>query len=477
MPVPQEDGASLHLLADSHAVQTVTGLYHRVEPPRRRSLSPVLVADQPGEGRRLGRIVVLPDAGTGGLRAWYIANIQGRSGDGVLCSAVSTDGLSWAKPAAGQWRDHRVYSPQEWGAAQGRTASQFEFSGVFECTGVVADPTAPPAERYKALFYFKDRSQEVNGFWLATSPDGSRWQRRPEAVIPREGDDSRIMWDPWRRRWLFTCRRHRMYADTRSGRPWKRTISLAESADCIHWSTLAPILKPDDDDPPDAQFYNMLIVSRAGLYLGFMSVYHTAVERMDVQLAVSRDLRHWERPGRRAPFFEPGPLGSWDDRLVHLAHSAPCAQGERLLWWYSGSTTGHGAPRREGAIGALEMERDRFIGWVAGIRPGELVTEPLRLSATRLLVNVAASMGELRVELLDEVGGPPDGYSLEDCDPLAQRDSTDAEVTWGGQPLPDEWVGRMVRLRFRLAYGSLFGFRFGAPARLPGPPTGSNGLA
>lgn len=452
-----DSDTGLHLLADNQAVQTATGLYHRVEPPRRRSLSPVLVADRPGEGTSLGHVTVLPE--TAGVRAWYIANNQGRSGDGVLCTATSTDGLTWTKLDDGPVGGNRVYSPQEWADATGRTPRQFEW------VGTVPDHQATaPEEHYKALLYIKDATLEVNGFWLATSPDGIHWQRRVEPVIPSEGDASRLMWDPHGKRWLFTCRRHRMYADTRAKRIWKRTISLAESQDCIEWTTLAPILKPDDDDPPDVQLYNMLIVPRGDVYLGFLSVYHTGPERMDVQLAVSRDLRHWERPGRREPFFSPGPLGSWDDRSISLAHAAPYVQGTRLWWWYWGTTMGHGAPYRKGAaIGALEMERDRFIGWTTGIQPGELVTEPVRLSATRLTVNIAASLGEVRVELLEETGGPPDGYSLQECDPLLRQDATDVPVTWGGQDLPAAWLGRRVRLRFRLSYGSLFGFRFTVP--------------
>lgn len=454
--IEANSNASLHLLADSQAVQTVIGLARRVEAPRRRSLSPVLVADQPWEGVRLTHISVLPEAT--GLRAWYTANTQGSRRDRVLCTAVSADGLTWTKPDDGPLGGNRVYAQQEWADATGRTPQQFGLAGI------LPDPqAATPEERYKALLYMKDTTTEVNGFWLVTSLDGLRWQRRAESVIPSEGDSSRFMRDPQRRRWLFTCRRHRMYSDLRAKRPWKRTISLAESEDCIHWTTLTPIIKPDDDDPPDAQFYNLLIVPRGNLYLGFLTVYHTGVERMDVQLAVSRDLLHWERPGKREPFLSPGPLGSWDDRSVSLAHSAPYVQGDRLWWWYSGAATGHGS-RQVGAFGALEMESDRFIGWGTGIQPGELVTEPVRLSATRLTVNVAAKLGEVRVELLDETGGPPEGYTLEDCDPVAQRDSTDAEVTWGGQNLPSAWLGRLVRLRFRLTYGSLFGFRFDGAA-------------
>jgi hypothetical protein len=131
-----------------------------------------------------------------------------------------------------------------------------------------------------------------------------------------------------------------------------------------------------------------------------------------------------------------------------------------MRWWYSGSTTGHGAPRRAGAAGALAFERDRYAGLVAGIQPGEVVTEPVRLTGTRLRVNAAVGLGELRVELLGEVEGPPEGYTLADCDPLVERDAVDAPVTWGGADLPAAWLDRPVRLRFRLAYGSLFGYRF-----------------
>lgn len=453
------DEPDLHLLLDSRSVQTLIGLRRRVEPPRRRSLAPVLAAEQPWEGERLGRVVVLPDAAvesSGGLRAWYIANAAGSgSAGGVLCTAVSRDGLSWEKPDDGALGHNHVYAPAEWATATGRVLRQFEFSNI-----VRDDRAADTTECYKALLYFKDATQELYGFWLATSADGRSWQRRPDAVIPAEGDDSRLMWDPAGRRWLFTCRRRRMYIDLRAGRPWKRTVSLAESADLIQWSPLTPILTPDDDEPADTQFYNMQIIRRGDLYLGFLSVYHVAEERMDVQLAVSRDLHHWERPGGRAPYLPCGPLGSWDDRTVQLAHSPPCIQDNTMLWWYSGSTSGHGAPVKAAAVGALAFERDRFAGLVAGRQAGEVVTEPVPLTGTRLLVNAAVRMGELRAELLGEVDGSPEGYTLGDCDPLVQRDAIDVEITWGGRRLPAGWLGQLVRLRFRLAYGSLFGYRF-----------------
>lgn len=451
-----EEEPGLHLLVDSQAVQTVVGLRRRIEPPRRHSLAPVLCADHPTEGGRLryGNLAVLPDAETasrGRLRAWYIANAAGSgSAGGVLCTAVSEDGLSWEKPPDGALGHHHVYAPAEWAAASGRALRQFELSGIVR--------HGSAAERYKSLFYFKDAPQELYGFWLATSVDGRAWRRRPAAVIPAEGDDSRLMWDPAEARWLFTCRRRRMYGDLWAGRPWKRTVSLAESPDLVHWSPLVPILKPDDDDSPDTQFYNMQILRRGDVYIGLLEVYHVAEERMDVQLAVSRDLHHWERPAGRQPYLTTGPLGSWDDRIVGLANSPPCVRGKEMLWWYSGSSGGHGAPTKQAAVGALAFERDRFVGLVAGRQPGEVVTEPVPLTGTQLLVNAAVRMGELRAELLGEVDGPPEGYTLDDCDPLVHRDDVAAVITWAGKDLPTAWLDRPVRLRFRLAYGSLFGF-------------------
>ena len=52
-------------------------------------------------------------------------------------------------------------------------------------------------------------------------------------------------------------------------------------------------MKPDGLDPADDEFYNMEWMPYAGVYVGFLSVFHTTADRLDVRLVFSRDNRNW----------------------------------------------------------------------------------------------------------------------------------------------------------------------------------------
>jgi hypothetical protein len=110
-------------------------------------------------------------------------------------------------------------------------------------------------------------------------------------------------------------------------------------------------------------------------------------------------------------------------------------------------------------------------GWVAveaeSFAPGILTTHRFQQQpGGSVRVNVNASAGELRYEVLTDTGEPLPGYGPEDCDPI-RGDSLDAELRWQGRsgwPAVSEQQQRhipglsvndfYIKLRFHIAPGT-----------------------
>ena len=83
-------------------------------------------------------------------------------------------------------------------------------------------------------------------------------------------------------------------------------------------------------------------------------------------------------------------------------------RGDELWFYYTGLKYRTGTDSAQpdpdpdaGAICLAVLRRDGFISLDAGEQAGTIQTEPFKLPGTKLLVNVDAVKGELRVEVLD----------------------------------------------------------------------------
>ena len=99
--------------------------------------------------------------------------------------------------------------------------------------------------------------------------------------------------------------------------------------------------------------------------------------------------------------------------------------------------------------------------------PGILTTHRFRQeSGGTIGVNVDASAGELRYEVLEDTGDPIPGYTLAECDPI-RTDTANGELSWNGVSgwpgLSDERQGRYpnlqkeefyIKLRFYISPGA-----------------------
>src|SRR5262249_36157177 len=111
----------------------------------------------------------------------------------------------------------------------------------------------------------------------------------------------------------------------------------------------------------------------------------------------------------------------------------------------------------ECTTGLAVLRRDGFASLDAGRDGGTVTTRTVRFSGKHLFVNLAATEGSLRAEVLDEKGEPIAPFTKENCIP-AKGDRTLLGVSWRGAEDLSAVAGKPVRLRFHLTNGRLYAF-------------------
>jgi len=256
----------------------------------------------------------------------------------------------------------------------------------------------------------------------------------------------------------------------RIGSPDARTIS----------SPAQMVMRPDMEDGPAVEFYQMSAFRYESLYLGFIERYQVCEPPYaDIELACSRDGRRWERVRPRQAFFAPPPhardSGMFDIASVTPAHSPPILKDGALWIYYDGGSAYHGDRFLAGdrCLALAKLRPDGFVSLRAGRREAELVTKPFtwpggkvqinyRVMGGNLRKNVGLDLrsdGWLRTEILDDDGNVVPGYSRDD-NIVLYRDALNAEPTWtDGQQNLDSLTGKTIALRFLLREAEIYSFR------------------
>jgi hypothetical protein len=469
------------LFVDDHLIDSASGVRRVIHPAVKHPDNPVLLPVRPWEGQyTLLYGTVLRDDEEGLWKMWYSTMNHFRYARDVypestyLCYATSKDGLRWEKPELGlvSYRG----STENNIVMEGHRVPESGIEGILDCVSVLKDPRDPdPSRRYKMMIWHENRRREggrwvrhtgtprPTGHYVAFSPDGLRWVERPEPAFTYDPvrDTMTTMWDPKAGKFVAFVKQHVA---------GKRARFRSESDDFLRWSTPAPMLAADAQDPPDLELYNNTGFAYEGMYLGLLTVLHPSPPEdvyLDVQLIASRDGRLWERVGDRSPFLPVGRRDvDWDFGFNSPGSGPPVRVGDELWFYYSGRSYRHpvpGQPREpnHGAIGLARLRLDGFASLDAGEAEGTVVTRPLRPGAAGLVVNADASAGELRVEVLGADGTPLPGLARADCVPV-RGDSVRHRVRWGAVPGLSGRAGGPVRLKFSLRLASLYGFAFEA---------------
>ena len=456
------------LFLDDQVIARLEGLKRTLHHPTKYRGNPVLAPEHPWEDDQvfLYGSVLYED---GGFKMWYDG--VARNGYRNVCYATSPDGLHWEKrldlgtvPYLGCERTNIVLEPTVAWEQRGVRGS-----GWPQCSNVIADPPADDSQQtYRMIFDDIPALGKPHGAYLATSPDGLHWTRRPGGALFNRWPMG-LLWDPDRAIYVVF-----------SQDPVVRRVRRWESPDLVHWGKHAVVLVPDADDPEGTEFHGIAPVLIDGLYVGLLHVLHTDVTEpvtrhggnMDLQLVCSRDGIRWRRVSRQ-PFIPNGPPGDFDHG-IHWGYQGPLRVGDEYYFFLSGVAGDMLAAHRPGSIGVARMRLDGFVSLdPERSTKGTLLTKPFVFEGGALRLNVEPNEGRVRVAIQGKFAAADSfpGRTLEDCDPVTAN-GVSVPVSWNGTMDLSALAGAPIRLLFEIEGASLYGFHFAGLMRDGTAPVG-----
>jgi hypothetical protein len=375
-----------------------------------------------------------------------------------------------------------------------------------ELPNVFLDPNETDAQaRFKMLVWrgrFTFKGKTIYGHILYSSADGIHWNivgpiagpEQPEESYPRQvHDTNQVIWDPLAGRYLGD---YRIFVP-HSGRPgwvrelwspdrpkevvrdrngYRRAVGISTSQQLASgWSRIETVLKADSEDddrvkkrsrgpePDWAELYVMPMFVYGNHYLGMLTLLYqidardTVVGSGDLQLTFSHDGIKWYRHPARESLIERSRTGLI---TVFAACNEPLDMGDEIWIFYTEATGTHAEEGTPSNLRAARWRKDGFVSLDCSDK-GALTTVSLLLKGRELRVNFSGEAGgSLRAAILDEEGKPIAGFASDDCDPFS-GDAVAHTMTWHKKADLSALAGKPVRLRFELARGQLWSFRFG----------------
>lgn len=476
-------GEQTQLFVDDVLIDRMDHVTRSLHYPERAKENPILKPDQPWESTVILQPgTVLFDEEEHIFKMWYntLPSKDKPDIEEFICYAISQDGIHWIKPALNIVEFH------------GSRANNILLKWCYWNISVLKDNAErDESKRYKMAYWnWHDRATGGSGIWVAFSGDGLHWRVEPNRpVVPStaSGDTFCVMQDPVS---------HQFWMYHKSPRKPIRMVSRLVSDDFIRWRNEELILEPGDHDQPDTEFYGMSPFAYGGQYLGFLWVFHTYSQQIDLQLISSRNGQTWQRSSHRRVFF---PLGfmrldydndAFDSEMI-MAMAPPVLKDGQLWMYYTGYSNKHNA--REGIlnpgglgtsyigqVGLAKLPQDGFCSLDA-TSEGYVLTRPLRFRGSKLYVNtstgslskpdrrpdplwselfknVPEGKGQVRVEVLDEQGQVFPGYAADESIPATDT-YLHRQMAWRERNDLSGLRGRLIRFRFILRNASLYSFR------------------
>ena len=492
-------GSAKQLFVDDYLIESMTNTRQIMNPAEKAENNPVVRPEHPWEGNfvRVGNVFF--DEKDQILKMWYggqkcwARRVNGEivveEDTAVTCLATSEDGIHWQKPILGLVE------------YDGSTENNILPKSSLMPYWFLDHHETDPAKRYKGLIRTGDTMIRGMTFDLYYSPDAFHWtpyESNPvidtSPQVGRWGPTLFTGWDPIRQ--VYTAHMENCWhRRTPLGR---RLIGRAESPDMIHWTEPDTILVPDEQDPPDTEFYCMPVIVYEGLYVGLVWIFRTTNTTHHPEIVFSRDGIHYER-NYRQPFIPRGATADFDHVSVYAR--TPVVHGDKILTYYSGRNWRSQeqllalGDKALGAVGLAITPRDGFVsldggkGWVVHdpdeadthkmgctdylvhISQGrasfsQMVTrtfsfsgERLHLNLSRALLGAGPGLCEVRVEVLSPNHSSLPGYGFKDADPITDS-GHDRVVSWRGNPDVSGLAGQPIRLRFYFKNAKLYAFQF-----------------
>ena len=486
-PFPVGDKAQLFI--DRVLVRESEQVAFTLHPAERHANNPIVKADKPWEGWRLeiyGNVIY--DEEEKIFKMWYIGEApnyfspspDGPSSDNATLYATSQDGAHWEKPLVG--------------TAQALNGSKHNaVVNAAHLASVIKDNRErDPVKRYKMLCYV-DQPKALRGYQTMISPDGLNWKAHSTKVICPGADVITGYYDEGRRLYVALAKINTPFRGHN-----RRVFYLTTSRDFENWTEPELVWTPDleDDagslrrieevrsmlDVPDnpalmrTEFYGFGFYVAESCTLGFPWMftinnnarYGNHEGPGELQMGVTRDLIHWERPFR-TPIVPRGKPGEWDSGFFVTQSRALRVKDE--VWLYYGSSNyTHGTPclyraqgtgrgtKYTGAIGLAKWKLDRFVSADGPVQGGSLTTIPVLFVGDHLEINaLTRTGGSIAVEVLDASGRPLDGFGPSDA---FSGDDLRKPLTWKGNPSVQRLAGKPISLKFNLKNAELYSFAF-----------------
>ena len=407
------------------------------------------------------------------FRMWYLAGPRfpwekpAKKDGRLVCPnfqftahAESTDGIHWKLPTLGLVDFD--------GSKQNNICRMA--TECAEGVAVVYDPDdRDPSRRYKAFYwehavaYNGSPVKPINAMSVSFSADGKDWKEHPGNPVIGQASDSgqQALWDPDRK----------VYRVLGRFGVGGRRVAMSQSTDFIHWTPSRLVMAADAKDGAGVQVYGMGTTFYEGVFIGLPWMYHQGTtEKIDVELAFSRDCINWERVADRQIFIPNGKPGEWDAGIIFTASQPLQIVDDTVYIFYSGVQGNHDYNLRKHAqpgeadyekyrrratasIGVATIRRDGFVSMDAGEQEGELLTRAFSWPANRELhVNANVSGGSLIVEVVDATGEVVTKTRLMTGDFRDVNLAFDRELT--------DRQRKKIQLRLRLHGGKLYSFWF-----------------
>lgn len=416
---------------------------------------PVLFPDRPWEGNILtlfGTILKRPGHGY-----WmYYSNYDLKKQDLLL--AKSLDGLTWEKPDLGicNWR----------GSAHNNIVLPNKNPGLITDSPSLMYDVEDGLYPYKLIMAEKNINNEASGWQLAgyCSQDGLLWEKLAQPLM-EAGDRTNVVSERVNGKIVMYTREKNMM-----GTYGLRVISRSESEDFVNWSQPELVMKPDLEDDPDVEFYGMSVFIRNGWHIGLLEYWKSALDEIQVHLAVSRDGKKWIRPRAGVPFIIAE--HAWNRKWNSCASNGPLLIGDRMAFYFGARSVAHSydSLRQDGVIGVASIPIDRFCALEA-LAEGLFVTVPLRWPGGELSVNADTresydshpgyANGSCEVELMDVDGRPLDDWNAGNKaifrgNTYQRAKILDGIIRWPNNKKMDILKNQIIRIRFRLRHARLF---------------------
>jgi hypothetical protein len=244
----------------------------------------------------------------------------------------------------------------------------------------------------------------------------------------------------------------KMWIDGPDGKMfWKHAACRSQSKDFVNWDPPQLVMLPDAIDPPYVEFHTTPVFYYNGCYFAAPQILNRK-ERggiMDVELALSRDGIHFERPFR-SRFWLPREDDDKFDSGSLFTNSSPVVLDVEIRFYFGGysqGATGADDTRQRSGIGLATLRRDRFVSIEPVDKVAQLTLKPIELSSVKLIsLNADARGGQIAAELLDAQGYRIRGFTRDDAAPI-MGDSLHHNINWRDKRLRDLPAGpHMLRL-------------------------------